>query len=121
MNTGREGETLARLLTALAELAVAEAVQVEGDETLALDGTQRRIAAVIERLSEFAAGADDAARARLAEITAVRRHTGKVLTNRLAQLADQLGSARRHQRQLARMAPVYRQGEPAPTRFAQSV
>lgn len=110
-----------RLLAAYEELVEAEAFQVRAGDATELVRTQERLTPVIERIVDMAGTADAAVGAQLAMLANRRRDTANALERQLQRTREGLGEMGQRQRQLTRIAPVYREAAPRPQRFAETV
>lgn len=102
------GQTCARLIEALEDLADREAATLRTHDFAAVAEIQERAAPLVEYLATHGpAIADNALRARIWDLLRRRAQTGEWLELQLAEARAEMGQTRASQHRVARIAPVY--------------
>ncbi len=114
METPRQ--TCARLLTALEDLVVQEAVLVRAEDFPALVRTERQAAPLVERLVALAGSADEAGRARVRALLVRRTEAQAVLSVAIKTIGEALRQTQDSQRRVSQIGPVYGQRPAKPAR-----
>lgn len=105
-----------RLLTALEDLASQESVLLRSLDLVEAVQISERAAPLVEQLCALIAESPEVAplRGRVEELVAQRRRSAVLLDSHLARLQAELHRIDEARNRLARVAPVYSGGSPAP-------
>lgn len=102
------GQTCARILVALEDLAGREAASLQARDFPAVAEIQERAAPLVAHLAAHGpAVADVALRTRVGELLRRRAQTGEWLAEQITQAREELRGTQASQRRVARIAPVY--------------